>query len=81
MIKAPRPTRAEATDIANIVLDGADALMLGKETYSGLFPVECVKTVLAIANAATECTITNRDTRGKKVCFFSNFRVIRGKKR
>ena len=52
MIKAPRPTRAEATDIANIVLDGADALMLGKETYSGLFPVECVKTVLAIANAA-----------------------------
>jgi pyruvate kinase len=52
MIKAPRPTRAEATDIANIVLDGADALMLGKETYSGMFPVECVKTVLAIANAA-----------------------------
>jgi len=52
MIKAPRPTRAEATDVANIVLDGADALLLGKETYSGMFPVECVRTVLAVANAA-----------------------------
>lgn len=52
MIQTPRPTRAEATDIANAVLDGVDGIMLGAETYRGKYGLDSVQTVAAICREA-----------------------------
>ncbi|KHN02270.1 Pyruvate kinase, cytosolic isozyme [Glycine soja] len=59
-----RPTRAEATDVANAVLDGSDAILLGAETLRGLYPVETISTVGKICAEAEK--VFNQDLYFKK---------------
>ena len=67
MIENPRPTRAEVTDVANAIFQSTDAIMLSGETASGLYPVEAVRTMCAIAVEAEETIDTTLDLNLEKV--------------
>lgn len=66
MQKNPRPTRAETTDVANAIFDGTDAIMLSGETAAGKYPIESVRTMAVIAEAAENALDYEALLKGKK---------------
>ena len=64
MVSSPRPTRAEATDVANAIFDGTDAVMLSQETAVGQYPVETVAMMASIAEHTEQACPTASGTRG-----------------
>ncbi len=66
MVSSPRPTRAEATDVANAIFDGTDAVMLSQETAVGQYPVETVAMMASIAEKTEQGLPYKRVERGTR---------------
>ena len=71
MMRNPRPTRAEVTDVANAIYDGTDAIMLSGETAAGKYPIEAVKTMASIAKRTEETLDYKNKARSKSIDEFT----------
>lgn len=74
MIRNPRPTRAETTDVANAILDGTDAIMLSGETAAGDYPVQALSTMVRIAKT-TETEYAERLFKAKRKLFNNSISI------
>ena len=86
MIKNPRPTRAETTDVANAIYQGTSAIMLSGETAAGKYPVEALKTMVKIA-VRTEADVdynkqfsTSSKDHATNCLLYTSFPVSSGKR-
>jgi pyruvate kinase len=89
MVDSPRPTRAEATDVANAILDGTDCVMLSEESAIGKYPVEAVQMLSRIAQASEthckaktivdtiEASVGARDRRVEELISLSVYHTVR----